>query len=85
MENNKILDLLLDIKKDMEEMKSEQQNIKKEMNSIKKEINDGFDVVDIKLNAIETRVIKLDRKVESTTNQVARNMEVVEDIKLKLQ
>lgn len=80
-----ILDLLMKMDERLSNIEQEQQDMKKEMKSMKKEMNDGFDVVDIKLNAIETRVIKLDRKVESTTNQVARNMEVVEDIKLKLQ
>lgn len=80
-----ILDLLMKMDERLSNIEQEQQDMKKEMKSMKKEMNDGFDVVDIKLNAIETRVIKLDRKVESTTSQVARNMEVVEDIKLKLQ
>ncbi len=52
-----------------------------EMTSIK----DNFDVVDIKLNAIETRVIKINRKLNGATDQVARNMEQLEEIKIKLQ
>ncbi|HBG2116841.1 hypothetical protein M1I50_09615 [Clostridioides difficile] len=52
-----------------------------EMTSIK----DNFDVVDIKLNAIETRVITINRKLNGTTDQVARNMEQLEEIKIKLQ
>ncbi|MCC0783594.1 hypothetical protein IR152_10975 [Clostridioides sp. ES-S-0108-01] len=48
-------------------------------------IKDNFDVVDIKLNAIETRVIKINRKLNGATDQVARNMEQLEEIKIKLQ
>ncbi|MCI9976476.1 hypothetical protein JY742_10120 [Clostridioides difficile] len=48
-------------------------------------IKDNFDVVDIKLNAIETRVITINRKLNGATDQVARNMEQLEEIKIKLQ
>ena len=48
-------------------------------------IKDNFDVIDIKLNTIETRVIKINRKLNGATDQVARNMEQLEEIKIKLQ
>ena len=80
-----ILDLLMKMDERLSNIEQEQKEMKIDIQNMKKDINDRFDIVNMKLNEIEIRVIKLDRKVESTTNQVARNMEVVEDIKLKLQ
>ncbi len=48
-------------------------------------MNNRFDVVDIKLNAVETRVIKVSRKLDTTTDQVTRNIETIEEVRLKLQ
>ena len=59
-----------------------------EMQDMKSEIrilNDKVDNLEIKVNIIDNRVIRIGNKLDATTNQVARNMEVVEDIKLKLQ
>lgn len=58
------------------------------MQDMKSEIrilNDKVDNLEIKVNIIDNRVIRIGNKLDATTNQVARNMEVVEDIKLKLQ
>ncbi|CEK40097.1 hypothetical protein [Paraclostridium sordellii] len=76
--DNQILDLLLAIKNDMNEMKSE-------IKDIKQDLNDRFDVVDIKLNAVETRVIKVSRKLDTTTDQVTRNIETIEEVRMRLQ
>ncbi len=55
------------------------------VNELKKDMEDRFDIVDIKLNVIENKVTQVSRKLDVTTNQVARNMDTMENIKLKLQ
>lgn len=48
-------------------------------------LNDKVDNLEIKANIIDSRIIRINKKLDSTNNQVARNMEVVEDRKMKLQ
>ena len=76
--DKQILDLLLEMKSDMNEIRSEIKDIKQDM-------NDRFDVVDIKLNAVETRVIKVSKKLDTTTDQVTRNIETIEEVRMRLQ
>ena len=76
--DKQVLDLLLEMKSDMNEIRSEIKDIKQDM-------NDRFDVVDIKLNAVETRVIKVSKKLDTTTDQVTRNIETIEEVRMRLQ
>lgn len=76
--DNKIIEILLDMQKDLKD-------VQKEIKDIKQEMNDRFDVVDIKLNAVETRVIKVSKKLDTTTDQVTRNIETIEEVRMRLQ
>lgn len=95
-----ILDLLIDMKTDMTELKKEMktdmaglkkeikndiEELKKEIICVKKDMSDRFDVVDIKLNAVENKVIQVGRKLDTTTDQVTRNIETIEEVRLRLQ
>lgn len=73
-----ILDLLIEMKTDMTELK-------KEIIDVKKDMSDRFDVVDVKLNAVENKVIQVGRKLDTTTDQVTRNIETIEEVRLRLQ
>lgn len=83
--DNKILEILLDMQKELKEIKLEQKATTNEINSIKQDMKDRFDVVDIKLNMIENKVTQVSSKLDSTSNQVVRNIETIENIKIKLQ
>lgn len=83
--DNKILEILLDMQKDLKGVQNDMNEMKQEIKDIKQDMNDRFDVVDIKLNAVETRVIKVSRKLDTTTDQVTRNIETIEEVRLKLQ
>lgn len=83
--DNKILEILLDMQKELKEIKLEQKTTTNEINSIKQDMKDRFDVVDIKLNMIENKVTQVSSKLDSTSNQVVRNIETIENIKIKLQ
>lgn len=56
--DNKILEILLDMQKDLKD-------VHKRLNGIKYIMNDRFDVWDIKLNAIETKVVKISEKLDT--------------------
>ncbi|VIF91602.1 Uncharacterised protein [Clostridioides difficile] len=84
--DEKILELLQEIKKDMDlnfssiesrlnDIKKKQEILYKQSTEIDKEVTDNLDIINVKLNAIETRVIKINK----------RNMEQLEEIKIKLQ
>ncbi|WP_250675311.1 hypothetical protein LZ906_014710 [Paraclostridium ghonii] len=78
---NQILDLLIEMKTDMTEFKKEMKTdmavLKKEIIDVKKDMSDRFDVFDIKLNAVENKVIQIGRKLDTTTDQVTRNIETI--------
>lgn len=76
-----ILDLLNKIDEKLSNIEKEQQDMKSEIRLL----NDKVDNLEMKANIIDSRIIRINKKLDSTTNQVARNMEVVEDIKMKLQ
>lgn len=76
-----ILDLLNKIDEKLSNIEKEQQDMKSEIRLL----NDKVDNLEIKANIIDSRIIRINKKLDSTNNQVARNMEVVEDIKMKLQ
>lgn len=76
-----ILDLLNKIDEKLSNIEKEQQDMKGEIRLL----NDKVDNLEMKANIIDSRIIRINKKLDSTTNQVARNMEVVEDIKMKLQ
>lgn len=52
--DTKILEILLDMQKDLKGVQSD-------INEIKQEMNDRFDVCDMKLNAIKTNVVKISK------------------------
>ncbi|WP_343101414.1 hypothetical protein [Romboutsia sp. MSSM.1001216sp_RTP31141st1_G3_RTP31141_220114] len=76
-----ILDLLNKIDEKLSNIEKEQQDMKSEIRLL----NDKVDNLEIKANIIDSRIIRINKKLDSTNNQVARNMEVVEDRKMKLQ
>lgn len=76
--DKQILELLL-------KMDARLGKLENDVKELKKDMEDRFDVADIKLNVIENKVTQVSRKLDVTTNQVARNMETMENIKLKLQ
>lgn len=84
--DEKILELLQEIKKDMDlkfmsiksrldDIENKQDILYKQSTEIDKELTDNLDIINVKLNAIETRVIKINK----------RNTEQLEEIKIKLQ
>lgn len=75
--DEKILEILLDLKKEITDIKFE---MKKEFRNV----HDKIDNVEMKLNTIDNRVIDIDRKLRVTSDQVIRNVETMEDIKIKL-
>lgn len=76
--DKQILELLLKIDARLGRLEN---NVKE----LKKDMEDRFDIVDIRSNILENKITQVSRKLDITTNQVARNMEVMENIKLKLQ
>lgn len=83
-----ILDLLMKVDEKLNVLDKKVSNIEKEQQEMKSEIrllNDKVDNLEMKTNIIDSRVIRINKKLDSTTSQVARNMEVVEDIKMRLQ
>ena len=50
-----------------------------------KEVKEELNVLDMKLGVVENKVSIINRKLDITTDQVARNIEFIEEVKLKLQ
>ncbi|MGL5328286.1 MAG: hypothetical protein ACRDD7_03385 [Peptostreptococcaceae bacterium] len=73
------------MREEISELKMDVSGLKEEQKSMRQEMVDRFDVVDIKLHVVETKVMQVSRKIDSTTDQVTRNIESIEDIRFKLQ
>lgn len=59
--------------------------LENEIEELKKDMEYRFDIVDIKLNVMENKIIQVSRTLDATTDQVARNMETMKSIQSKLQ
>lgn len=80
-----ILELLFKLDSKLDNLEKNMVCIQDEVKDIKQDIKDRFDVTDIKLNVIENKVTQVSRKLDTTTDQVARNIETIEEVKMRLQ
>lgn len=74
-----------EVKVDLSGVKADLSEVKEEQKLLRSEMIERFDVVDIRLTSIETKVIITNRKLDSTTEQVVKNLESIEEMKYKLQ
>lgn len=80
-----LLEVLIKLDTKLDKLEKNMLCIQDEIKDIKQDIKDRFDVTDIKLNVIENKVTQVSRKLDTTTDQVARNIETIEEVKMRLQ
>lgn len=80
-----LLEVLIKLDTKLDNLEKNMLCIQDEIKDIKQDIKDRFDVTDIKLNVIENKVTQVSRKLDTTTDQVARNIETIEEVKMRLQ
>ncbi|CEQ01684.1 Uncharacterised protein [[Clostridium] sordellii] len=72
--DNKILEILLDMQKDLKEVQSEVKDINKRLNKMEYKMNDGFETLEIlsesnanEINKLKVKVIKVENKLKEMT------------------
>lgn len=80
-----LLEVLIKLDTKLDNLEKNMLCMQDEIKDIKQDIKDRFDVTDIKLNVIENKVTQVSRKLDTTTDQVARNIETIEEVKMRLQ
>lgn len=80
-----LLEVLIKLDTKLSNLEKNMLCLQDEIKDIKQDIKDRFDVTDIKLNVIENKVTQVSRKLDTTTDQVARNIETIEEVKMRLQ
>lgn len=80
-----LLEVLIKLDTKLDNLEKNMLCLQDEIKDIKQDIKDRFDVTDIKLNVIENKVTQVSRKLDTTTDQVARNIETIEEVKMRLQ
>ena len=85
----KILDLLLEMKSEMKDMKTEIQGMKNEMQDMRTDFNlrlnklefkmeDGFETLELKIDDVDLKLRKSNKRL---SEQIAANMESIENLK----
>ena len=85
----KILDLLLEMNSEMKDMKTEIQGMKNEMQDMRTDFNlrlnklefkmeDGFETLELKIDKVDLRLRENNKRL---SNQIAANMESIENLK----
>lgn len=80
-----LLEVLMKLDNKLDNLEKNMLCMQDEIKDLKQDIKDRFDVTDIKLNVIENKVTQVSRKLDTTTDQVARNIETIEEVKMRLQ
>lgn len=72
--DNKILEILLDMQKDLKEVQSEVKDINKRLDRMEYKMNDGFETLEIlsennanEINKLKVKVIKVENKLKEMT------------------
>lgn len=68
--DNKILEVLLDMQKDLKEVQSEVKDINKRLDRIEYKMNDGFDTLEILSENNSNEINKLKVKVTKVENRL---------------
>lgn len=80
-----LLEVLIKLDTKLDNLEKNMLCMQDEIKDIKQDMKDRFDVTDMKLNVIENKVTQVSRKLDTTTDQVARNIETIEEVKMRLQ
>lgn len=68
--DNKILEILLDMQKDLKEVQSEVKDINKRLDRMEYKMNDGFETLEILSENNSTEITKLKVKVTKVENKL---------------
>lgn len=82
---NKILEVLLDIQKDLKNVQNDVKGVKEEIKGINDRLdkmeyrmNDGFETLEIKIDEVDLKLRKSNKRL---SEQIASNMESIEKLK----
>ena len=75
---NKILEVLLDIQKDLKNVQNDVKGINDRLDKMEYRMNDGFETLEIKIDEVDLKLRKSNKRL---SEQIASNMESIEKLK----
>ena len=75
---NKILEVLLDIQKDLKNVQNDVKGINDRLDKMEYRMNDGFETLEIKIDEFDLKLRKSNKRL---SEQIASNMESIEKLK----
>lgn len=75
---NKILEILLDIQKDLKNVQNDVKGINDRLDKMEYRMNDGFETLEIKIDEVDLKLRKSNKRL---SEQIASNMESIEKLK----